>query len=137
MEILVKIANESNCSLIIDELSLYVFNRKDSIAKAAIQSIGQIWSNTGLVKRNILVSLIKKKTLLSKSLNEEIIISICNFIQNLKTEERIKSEAHLIALMTTFFIELEDKRAQEILLNQFFKFVVCRFSPVTASLYDD
>lgn len=137
MDILIKISTESNVGQILDELSGYIFSKKEAVAKAAVRAVGKIWAKHSTLRKNILINLMKNKTLTNKSLNEEIVISICDFVETLKTPEQIEKQAPMIAMMTTFFVELENKNAQLILLKQFFKFIVVYANLDHIALHDD
>jgi hypothetical protein len=101
-----------------------VSNRKEALAKAAIQAVGRIWAKTSKLKSNILLTLLKNKTLASKELNEMIIMSICKYVTSLKTPEQLEKNSPMVAMLTTLFVDIQNPNAQIALMKQFFKFGV-------------
>lgn len=108
----------------------YRSNRRESVARAAIRAVGQLWAISSRLKSNILINLLKNKTMASTELNEEIIMSICNYLSSLKTEEQLQKNSPMVAMLTTLYQDINGKEAQLKLMTQFFRFGVGH-SPLT------
>jgi hypothetical protein len=99
------------------------------VAKTAVRVLGRLWAKHSHLKRNVLLNLLKNRSVSNKAVYEEVVKSVSEFLGSLNTIEQLEKHAPIVALLTTHLLELKDKKVQLILLAQFFKFIVEGDSP--------
>lgn len=123
IDVLISISCRENSQIILQELNSYINNGSIEVAKAAVFAIGEVCAKVGQINNNILLQLLKRKGGKSE-LASQAVISLSKFLESQSSPETIKNQIPLVALLTTFLLELKDEKAKKQLFYQVLRFVV-------------
>ena len=88
-----------------------------------MRAIGEISEKIGSISTNILLKILKDDKI-SPALSSEAVISLTKYLSKQQSEERKKNQLPLVALLTTFLVDLENQEARKVLFYQIMSYTV-------------